>query len=121
MRLAVDGGHAFLAVSLAGGGREVIQAVELIVAEHDAVGGSVLLDAGDAPGTGDRRDVVALGEQPGQRDLRRVRMASAATVWTSATMPRLCWKFLPMKRGLSLRQSSSGMSSTVRICPVRKP
>jgi hypothetical protein len=69
--LTGDGGHAFLAVALAGGGREVVQAVELIIAEHDAVGGSVLLDAGDAPGARDRRDVIALSEQPGQRDLRR--------------------------------------------------
>src|SRR5207302_7714653 len=30
----------------------------------------VLLDAGDALGAGDRGDVLALGEQPGQRDLR---------------------------------------------------
>src|SRR6266566_9902405 len=41
------------------------------VAEFDAVGGGVLLDAGDPPGAGDRSDVLALGEQPSQRDLRR--------------------------------------------------
>ena len=44
---------------------------ELVGGEFDAVGGGVLLDARDAPGAGDRGDVVALGQQPRQRDLRR--------------------------------------------------
>jgi hypothetical protein len=50
-----------------------------------------------------------------------VALASAATAATSSTMARLRWKFCPVKRGLVLRQSSSGMSSAVRIWPVRKP
>jgi hypothetical protein len=68
---AVDGGHARFVVALAGGRRQVAEPLELVAAQFDAVGGGVLLDAGDPPGTGDRGDVVALGEQPGQRDLRR--------------------------------------------------
>ena len=35
------------------------------------VSGGVLLDTRDPLGSGDRRDVVALREQPGQRHLRR--------------------------------------------------
>ena len=68
---AVDGGHAGFVVALAGGRSQVVQPLELVTAELDAVGGGVLLDAGDPPGAGDRGDVVALGEQPGQCDLRR--------------------------------------------------
>src|ERR1700722_1585337 len=69
--LAVDGGHVRFVVALAGGWRQVAEPVELVVAEVDSVGGGVLLDAGDPSGAGDRGDVVALGEQPGQGDLRR--------------------------------------------------
>ena len=37
------------------------------------IGGGVFFDAGDPLGPGNRRAVVALREQPGQRDLRRCR------------------------------------------------
>jgi hypothetical protein len=50
---------------------ERVQPCELSRGELDVVGGGVLLDARDAPGAGDRGDVVALGEQPGQGDLGR--------------------------------------------------
>jgi len=36
----------------------------------DAVGDGILLDADDPLAAGNRSDVVALREQPGQRDLR---------------------------------------------------
>jgi hypothetical protein len=68
---AVDGGHVRFVVALAGGRGQVAQPLELVVAQFDAVGGGVLLDAGDPAGAGDGGDVVALGEQPGQGDLRR--------------------------------------------------
>ena len=58
-------------MALASGRREVVQPFDLLGAELDAVGGGVLLDAGDPLGAGDRGDVVALREQPGQSDLRR--------------------------------------------------
>src|SRR5580693_7332517 len=63
----VDGSHVRFVVALAGGRRQVAEPFELVSAQLDAVGGGVLLDAGDPPGAGDRGDVVALGEQPGQR------------------------------------------------------
>jgi hypothetical protein len=43
----------------------------LVLGQADGVGAGVLLEPGDPPGAGNRGDVVALGEQPGQRDLRR--------------------------------------------------
>jgi hypothetical protein len=67
----VDGGHVGLGVPLAGGWGEGVQPGELSGGEFEAVGGGVLLDSVDAPGAGNRRDVVALGEQPGQGDLGR--------------------------------------------------
>ena len=67
----VDPGHVGLGVPLAGGWGEGVQPCELSGGELDAVGGGVLLDAGDASRAGNRGDVVALGEQPGQGDLGR--------------------------------------------------
>jgi len=68
---AVDCGHVRLVVALAGGRGEVVEPLDLLGAQLDAVGSGVLLDAGDALGAGDRGDVVALRQQPGQSDLRR--------------------------------------------------
>ena len=108
---AVDAGHVPLVVALAGGRREVIQPYDLLGAQLDAVGGGVLLDARHPLGAWNRRDVVALREQPGQRDLGRCGSRLGGDRSTSSTMRRLRWKFSPVKRGLVLRQSSSGMSS----------
>jgi hypothetical protein len=44
---AVDGGHVRLVVAFASGRRQVAEPLELAGAELDAVGGGVLLDAGD--------------------------------------------------------------------------
>jgi hypothetical protein len=49
---AVDGGHVQLVVALAGGRREIVEPLDLLRAELDAVGGRVLLDAGDAASDG---------------------------------------------------------------------
>ena len=68
---AVDDGHVPLVVALAGRSRELVQPFDLLGAQLDVVGGGVLLDTRDPLGSGDRRDVVALREQPGQRHLRR--------------------------------------------------
>ena len=68
---AVDDGQARLVVALTGGRREVVQPLDLLGAQLDTVGGGVFLDARDPLGAGNRRDVIALREQPGQRDLCR--------------------------------------------------
>ena len=60
-------------MSLADGRREVVQPLDLLDAQLETVGGRVLLDARDPLGAGNRRDVVALRDEPGQRDLRRSR------------------------------------------------
>jgi hypothetical protein len=70
---AVDKVHDPLFVALAGGRREVVQPFDLLGAQLEAVGGGVLLDAGDPLGAGDRGDVVALREQPCQGHLCRRR------------------------------------------------
>ncbi len=62
---AVDDGHVPFVMALTSGRREVVQPFDLLGAQRDAVGGGVLLDAGDPLGTGNRGDVVALREQPG--------------------------------------------------------
>src|SRR6266487_3066883 len=72
-RSAVDSRHARLFVALAGGRTEIVQARDLLRAQLDSVGCGVLLDTGNPLGAGDRGDVVALREQPGQSDLRRCR------------------------------------------------
>jgi hypothetical protein len=68
---AVDGGHVPCVGTFAGSRGEVVQPFDLLGAELDAIGGSVLLDARDSPAAGNRGDVVTLDEQPGQSDLCR--------------------------------------------------
>ena len=48
---------------------EVVQPFDLLGAELDGIGCSVLLDASDPLGAGDRGEVVALGKEPPQGDL----------------------------------------------------
>jgi hypothetical protein len=57
-------------VMVAAGRRgDVGELVELFGGQLDAVGGGVLIELGHALGGRNRDEVVALGEQPGQRDL----------------------------------------------------
>jgi hypothetical protein len=58
-------------VPFPGGRSEVVQPFDLLGAQLEAVGGCVFLDAGNPLGAGNRGDVVALREQPGQSDLCR--------------------------------------------------
>src|ERR1043165_1295441 len=68
---AVDDGHVVFVVALARGRRKVVQPFDLRSTQLDVVSGSVLLDAGDPFGAGNRGNVVTLRKQPGQRDLCR--------------------------------------------------
>jgi hypothetical protein len=63
---AVDRRHLGRFVAFACGRGEVVQSFELLCAQLDVIGGGVSLDAGDPLGAGDRSDVVALREEPGQ-------------------------------------------------------
>jgi hypothetical protein len=66
--------HLLLVVVGADGWGVVVELVDLLGAQLDAIGGDVLLDPGDPLGARDRNDVVALCQQPGQgRHLRRRR------------------------------------------------
>jgi hypothetical protein len=58
-------------MALTGGRCEVVQPVDLLGAQRDAVGGGVLLDPSNPLGARNRSDVITLREQPGQRELRR--------------------------------------------------
>jgi hypothetical protein len=62
-RSTVDGGHFRFVMALAGCRGEVVQRLEVLGAELDAVGGGVLPRAGDPPGAGDRGDVLALRQE----------------------------------------------------------
>src|SRR4051794_25909390 len=112
---AVDRGHVGVVVPLPRGRLEIVQAVDLVGGELDGVGGDVLPDPGHAACAGDRGDVLAAAQQPGQRGLGGVVPLSAPMALTSSTMARLRQKFSPVNRGLVVRQSSSAKSSTVRI------
>ena len=91
----------------AGGRREAVQPFDLRGAQLDAVGGCVLLDAGDPLGAGNRGDVVALRKQPGQRDLCRCRDTPEwsspvnATVCVSHSVLGVVYKRIPTERGKS--------------------
>jgi hypothetical protein len=62
----LDQPHLLCAVVIASGGGELVEAVKLVWAELDVVGRDILLDTRDPLCAGDRGDVVALDEQPGQ-------------------------------------------------------
>ena len=109
-RSPVDSGHVRVVVTLARGGREVVQTIELTLVEHDAVCSGVLLDSGDLSRTGDWCDVVALGEQPGQRDLRRGGSGLGGDGLNLIDDAQVALEVLTGEPGLVLRQSSSGMS-----------
>jgi hypothetical protein len=107
---AVDGGHVGFVVPLAGGEDEVVEPLDLLGGQFDGVGGGVLLDAGYALGAGNRGDVLALCEQPRQRDLRRRCVDFGGDVWTSSTIRRFFSKLPSVRRRLVLRPSSSASS-----------
>jgi hypothetical protein len=67
----VDGCHVRFVVARACSRRQVVQPVDLIGSELDAVGGGVFLHPRHPFRAGDRGDVVAPDEQPRQADLRR--------------------------------------------------
>src|ERR1700741_4485513 len=64
---AVERRH--IGVAVTDGRLDGVQPVELTRAQFDGVGADVLLDPFAAARSGDRHDVAALREQPGQRDL----------------------------------------------------
>src|SRR5206468_3815239 len=69
--LAAEQPHVCFFVVVAGGRGEVVELADLLCGQLDAVGGGVLLHPGGPFGAGDRGDVVALGQQPGQGHLCR--------------------------------------------------
>ena len=58
-------------MAFAGGRRQAVQPLDLFDAQLDVIGCRVLLDSGDTFGAGNRSNVVALREQPGQSGLCR--------------------------------------------------
>jgi hypothetical protein len=70
--LAVDDGHVPFVVAFAGGRSELVQPLDLLGTQLEAVRCCVLLDAGDPLRAGNRGDVIALREF-----LRLVRLLDA--------------------------------------------
>jgi hypothetical protein len=112
-RSPVDSGHVRFVVTFARGGREVIQTVELFLAEHDAVGSGVLLDSGNPPGGGDWCDVVAPG--------RAARPARSAPGWRRPRRqsPRPRRRFVGCAGSSRRRSAGWSCASRRRGCPRR--
>src|SRR4051794_4388443 len=66
---ALDEAHLRLVVVPAGGRGEGVEGRDLLRGQDEVVGGDVLLQPGHPLGARDGRDVVALRQQPSQRDL----------------------------------------------------
>jgi hypothetical protein len=93
----------------------------LVCAELDTVGCRVLFDAGHAFGAGDRGDVVALREHPGQRDLSGCGADLGGYGLDLVDDAEVLLEVAVGEARLFLRQSSSASSLGERIVPVRKP
>src|SRR2546423_7817581 len=66
----VDRGHVGVAVAGGrAGGRDLVQAAQILVAELDLGGRRVLLEVPHPLRAGDRHDVLALAHHPGEREL----------------------------------------------------
>ena len=108
-------------VALAGGWREVVQALDLLGAQLDAVGARVFLDTGDPLGAGNRRDVLALCEQPGQSDLCRRCSRLPGNGSDFVNDAQIALEVLASEARIGLAPVVVGSCSGERISPVRKP
>jgi hypothetical protein len=118
---SVDHLHLSPVVVVAGGRSEVVELVKLLSGEFELVGGDVFLHTIDPFGARNWRDVVALGQQPGQCNL----------CWRGADLGRdfldfaddaqVVLKVVPGESWVCLRKSLSAKSSSDRTFPVRKP
>lgn len=50
-------------------GRDLLQLLQVLRGQFDGRGCGVLLESRSPPGTGDRNDIITLGEQPSQHEL----------------------------------------------------
>src|SRR3954453_16150118 len=68
--LAIQRGHPTAVVALTGGrGQLGVDVLEVLVGQLDLARGPVLLEVRDPLGSRDRDDIVALGQDPGEREL----------------------------------------------------
>ena len=117
----VDDGHVSLLMALARSWSEVVKPLDLLSAQLDTVGCGVLFDAGDALGAGDGGDVVALREEPGQRDLRRCRIELGGDGLDLVDDAEVLFEVAFGEAGVVLAPVVVGEVFGERIVPVRKP
>ena len=95
---------------------------QVVGGELDVGGGDVLLEPVQLRGAGDRDDPRLLGEQPGERDLRRrCTLPLARRRSSSSTNARFALRASASKRGTVLRKSELSKVVVSSIFPVRKP
>src|SRR6476469_2323467 len=100
---------------------EVVEFGNLFGAQGDGAGRYVLLDPGYPFGARYRRDLVALGEEPGQCDLRRRGTGFGGDGMKFVGDVQVAFEVVTHEAGLVFRQSLSSRSSIDRMCPVRTP
>src|SRR5438270_366118 len=101
---AVELAHLRFVVVVTGWRRDLAELGELRSGELDTVGGDVLLEAGHALGAGDRSDPLALGEQPGQRDLRGRHAGRGSNLPHLVGDPQVVLEILPFEARVALAE-----------------
>ena len=108
-------------MAFAGGRGEVAEPLELRAAEPDAVGCGVLFDTGDALGAGDRGDLIALRQQPRQRDLGRGGVELVGDGLDLVDDPQVLLEVALGEARVGLAPVVVGELVGDRIVPVRNP
>ncbi len=98
-----------------------MDAGEVVVGQRHVGGGDVLLEPLGTAGAGDRDDVVALRQQPGERELGDGDLLARGQLLQLLDRAQVGGVVVALPALVQLRMSSAGYSDAGFTSPVRKP